>query len=580
MAITPSAASDRLRFAANEPPPHPASFVIGLQAAILVCVPIVVVTTIVARVANQSDAYLSWAIFAGMVTGGLMTIVQSRRIGRLGAGNLVVMGTSGASIGVAVLALHAGGPALLGTLVVASGLCQLGFAARLALLRRLITPLVSGTLLALVSVTVMPMGFAMLVRLPEDAHSAAGPVIAAVTTATVVALMLRAPRRLRAWTPILGMGTGCAAAALFGVLDFSRLGAASWFGVPSVATPGLDLAFDSRFWILLPGFLFVTFVITVRQVGDAVRMQRLSRREPRAIDFRRVEGSVAACGSGTLLAGLAGIPAPWPYAAGIALADGIGIAARRVGVYIGAIFVALAFVPKITALVLSIPSPVLGAYIVVIFGLAGAQGMRVVFREGPERRNALVAGLSFWIGAGIQFQAIFPSHLATPTGRMLASGLTVGGLSVLLLNLFIQFTGPRRHRTEMRLSADRQPALDRFMVDFASKHSWPTRAIERLRAASEESLLSLLRQEEDEHAPAAEGRRLRVVARNLREGALLEFTAATQAGNLENRMVVLPDSPDPANERDLSLALLRHHASSVRHRQYHSVDILTVRVER
>ena len=580
MATTQSPARNKLRFAANEPPPHPASFVIGLQVAILVCVPIVVVTTIVARVANQSDAYLSWAIFAGMVIGGLTTIAQSRRIGRLGAGNLIVMGTSGASIGVAVLALAEGGPALLGTLVVASALCQLGFAARLALLRRFITPLVSGTLVALVSVTVMPLGFAMLTRVPEDAHSAAAPVIAAATIATVVALMLRAPRRLRAWTPILGMGTGCAAAALFGVLDFSRLGAASWFGVPSVATPGLDLAFDSRFWILLPGFLFVTFVITVRQVGDAVRMQRLSRREPRAIDFRRVEGSVAACGSGTLLAGLAGIPAPWPYAAGIALADGIGIAARRVGVYIGAIFVALAFVPKITALVLSVPAPVLGAYIVVVFGLAGAQGMRVVFREGPERRNALVAGLSFWIGAGIQFQAVFPSHLATPAGRMLVNGLTAGGLSVLLLNLFIQLTGPRRHRAEMRLSAKRQPALDRFMVDFAAKYSWPARASERLRAAAEESLLSLLRQEDTERAPAAEERRLRVVARNLREGALLEFTAATRADNLENRMVVLPDAPDPANERDLSLALLRHHASSVKHRQYHNVDILTVRVER
>ena len=113
MATTQSPARNKLRFAANEPPPHPASFVIGLQVAILVCVPIVVVTTIVARVANQSDAYLSWAIFAGMVIGGLTTIAQSRRIGRLGAGNLIVMGTSGASIGVAVLALAEGGPALL-----------------------------------------------------------------------------------------------------------------------------------------------------------------------------------------------------------------------------------------------------------------------------------------------------------------------------------------------------------------------------------------------------------------------------------------------------------------------------------
>ena len=569
---------DGLRFAANEPPPHPFSLVVGLQVAILVTVPIIIVTTIVARVADQSDAYLSWAIFAGMVIGGLMTIVQSRRIGPLGAGNLIVMGTSGASIGVAVLALVTGGPALLGTLVVASALCQFGFAARLALLRRIITPLVSGVLLALISVTVMPMGFAMFTRVPESAHAAAAPAITAVTIVTVVALMLRAPQRLRAWTPILGIGAGCAVAAFFGVLDFARVGEAAWLGVPAIATPGLDLTFDSRFWVLLPGFLFVTFVITVRQVGDAVRMQRISRREPKAVDFRRVQGAVATCGSGTLLSGLAGIPAPWPYAAGIGLAGGIGIAARRVGVYIGAVFIALAFVPKIAALVLSIPAPVLGAYIVVIFGIAFAQGMRVVFRDGPERRNALVAGLAFWIGAGIQFQAIFPGHLATPTGRMLANGLTAGGLTILLLNLFIQYTGPRRHRTEMRLSADRQPELDRFMVDFAARYEWPAKTTERLRAAAEEALLSLLRQEQDEHAPAAEGRRLRVVARNLREGALLEFTAATNAGNLENEMSVLAQSPDPASERDLSLALLRHHASSVKHHQYHNVDILTVRV--
>ncbi len=569
---------DGLRFAANEPPPHPFSLVVGLQVAILVTVPIIIVTTIVARVADQSDAYLSWAIFAGMVIGGLMTIVQSRRIGPFGAGNLIVMGTSGAAIGVAVLALVTGGPALLGTLVVASALCQFGFAARLALLRRIITPLVSGVLLALVSVTVMPMGFAMFTRVPESAHPAAAPAITAVTIVTVVALMLRAPQRLRAWTPILGIAAGCTVAAFFGVLDFARVGGAGWLGVPAIATPGLDLDFDSRFWVLLPGFLFVTFVITVRQVGDAVRMQRISRREPKAVDFRRVQGAVAACGSGTLLSGLAGIPAPWPYAAGIGLADGIGIAARRVGVYIGAVFIALAFVPKIAALVLSIPAPVLGSYIVVIFGIAFAQGMRVVFREGPVRRNALVAGLAFWIGAGIQFQAVFPSHLATPTGRMLANGLTAGGLTILLLNLFIQYTGPRRHRTEVRLSADRQPELDRFMVDFATRYKWPARTTERLRAAAEEALLSLLRQEQDEHAPAAEGRRLRVVARNLREGALLEFTAATRAGNLENEMSVLAESPDPASERDLALALLRHHASSVKHHQYHNVDILTVRV--
>lgn len=570
---------DKLRYAADEVPPRPFSLIVGLQTAILVTVPVVVVTTILARVADQSDAYLQWAIFASMVIGGLITIVQARRIGGIGGGTLTVMGASGASMGVAVLALAAGGPPLLGVLVVASALCQFAFAARLALLRRIITPIVSGTLTALVSVTVIPLGFAMLTRVPESAPPAAAPTIAAVTILSVVCLMLRAPRLVRAWTPVLGIGAGCATAALFGVLDFGPLATASWIGIPEMATSGLDLNFGSNFWILLPGFLFVTFVITVRQVAEAVHMQRLGEREQKAIDFRRVQGSVAACGAGTLLSGFAGVLPSWPYLAGISLATGVGSAARRVGVYIGAFFILLAFIPKIIALIFSIPAPVLGSYIVVIFGMTFLQGMRVIVQEARGRQDYLIAGLAFWIGAGIQFQAIFPAHLATPAGRMLANGLTVGGLTILFLNLFMELTGPRRLRTEVALRPDSLPDLDRFVGGFAERYKWSDKARDRLRAASEEALLSLLRQEEEEPAPASEKRRLHVVARNTRDGALLEFTAATQAGNLENDMVLLGARPDPTSERDLSLALLRHHAASVKHQQYHNVDILTVRVE-
>ena len=571
---------DKLRYGADDVPPRLFSIIVGLQTAILVTVPVVVVTTIVVRVADQSDAYLQWAIFASMVIGGILTVVQSRRVGPVGGGNLTVMGASGAAIGVAVLALVAGGPPLLGVLVVASALCQLAFAARLALLRRIITPAISGTLTALVAVTVIPMGFAMLTRVPEGAPAAAAPTVAAVTLLCVLGLMLRGPRLVRAWTPVIGIGAGCVTAALFGILDFGRVAEARWIGIPGVATSGLDMSFDARFWLLLPGFLFVTFVITVRQVSDSVRMQRLSYREDKAVDFRRVQGSVAACGAGTLLSGFAGVLPLWPYHAGIAMATGIGVAARRVGIYIGAIFVGLAFVPKIAALVLSIPAPVLGAYIVVIFALVFVQGMRILFREDIERPLSIVAGLAFWIGAGIQFQAIFPSQLATPAGRMLANGLTAGGLTVLLLSLFLEFTGPRRYRTEVALRPDSLPDLDRFLVGFADRYKWGEKAKDRLRAASEEAMLSLLRQEEEEATATAEKRRLRVVARNTRLGALLEFTAGTKTGNLENEMVLLGTRPDPTSERDLSLALLRHHASSVRHHQYHNVDIVTVRVDR
>ena len=579
MASEQASDGSTLRYAADDKPPLPFSIVVGIQTSLLACIPVVVVTTVVAQVANQSEAYLRWAVFASIVIGGLTTVVQARRPGGVGAGTLTVMGASGAATGVAVLALVAGGPPLLGVLVVASALGQFVFASRLALLRRIITPTLSGILLVLIAVTVVPLGFEMLSRVPAAAPATAAPTVALATVATVVALVFKAPRILRAWTPVLGIAAGCVVAALFGIFDLGRVREASWVGLPEVAFPGLDLGFDSRFWVLLPGFLFVSFVITVRQVGDTVLMQRASHRDPRAIDFRRVQGGVVACGAGTLLSGLAGVLPPWPFAAGKVLASGAGVAARRIGVFVGTIFLALAFVPKLTTLIFSIPPPVLGSYIIIFFGSVFAEGMRVIFRGLIDQRNAMIIGFSFWIGVGVQLGAIFPDYLVAATGGLPVDGLTAGGLTYFTLNLLLALAGVRRRRTEIPLLHDSQPLLDRFVLDFAKRNGWDDEAARRLRAASEEALLSLLR-EEKEPTPQDEGRQLRVVVWSTRSGAELEFTAAPQAGNVENQILHLGDPTDPPSDRDLSLVLLRYYASSVRHRQYHNVDILKVGVDR
>ena len=566
-----------IRYEPNERPPHTLAFGLGFQAALLCLGGVVLTPAIVIRAAGQSETYLSWTIFMAVIVSGLSTILQAVRVGRVGAGHVLIMGTSGAFIAVCATALTEGGPALLATLIVASALFQFLLAARLSLLRRIITPVVSGTVIALIAVTIVPIVFDMLDDLPAGTSPAAAPTCAAVTVGAIAALALHATGTWRLWAPMIGIGVGCVVAALFGVYDTERVAAAAWIGVPTNAWPGFDLQFDARFWVLLPAFVFVTLVGAIETIGDSVAIQRVSWRTPRATDFRTVQGAVNADGVGNLLSGLAGTVPNTTYSSSLPLAELTGVGARNVGVAIGLIFIGLAFLPKVTALLLAIPGPVVAAYLLVLLALLFIQGMKLVIHDGVDYRKSMIAGLAFWIGLGFQNRLIFAEQLGEAWGGLLGNGMTAGGLTAMVLTLFVEVTAARRRRLDGPLDGKVLPEIDTLLRDLAGRLGWNADSTERLCSAGEETLLSLVRQEEE--AGDGAGRRLRVAARNDHGTVELEFIAAVGETNLEDRMVLLTDEADTPNERELSLRLLRHYASSVRHQQYHDIDIVTVRVD-
>ena len=566
-----------VRYEPNERPPHTLAFGLGFQAALLCLGGVVLTPAIVIRAAGQSETYLSWTIFMAVIVSGTSTILQAVRVGRVGAGHVLIMGTSGAFIAVCATALTEGGPALLATLIVASALFQFLLAARLSLLRRIITPVVSGTVIALIAVTIVPIVFDMLDDLPAGTSPAAAPTCAAVTVGAIAALALRATGTWRLWAPMIGIGVGCVVAALFGVYDTERVAAAAWIGMPTNAWPGFDLQFDARFWVLLPAFVFVTLVGAIETIGDSVAIQRVSWRAPRATDFRTVQGAVNADGVGNLLSGLAGTMPNTTYSSSLPLAELTGVGARNVGVAIGLIFIGLAFLPKVTALLLAIPGPVVAAYLLVLLALLFIQGMKLVVHDGVDYRKSMIAGLAFWIGLGFQNRLIFAEQLGETWGGLLGNGMTAGGLTAMVLTLFVELTATRRRRLDVPLDGKVLPEIDTLLRDLAGRLGWNTDSTERLCSAGEETLLSLVRQEEE--AADVAGRRLRVVARNDHGTVELEFIAAVGETNLEDRMILLTDEADTPNERELSLRLLRHYAASVRHQQYHDIDIVTVRVD-
>ena len=272
-----------------------------------------------------------------------------------------------------------------------------------------------------------------------------------------------------------------------------------------------------------------------------------------------------------------------PHAGAVAAVEITGVAARTVGVAAGIAFVVLAFLPKALALILAVPPAVVAASIAVVMATLFTVGMREVVRSlGTNPRNGLVAGVSFWTGVAFEFDMIFPAWFAEFAGGLLSNGLTTGGLVALVLTAV---TVRRKSRFRGRLDVAEVPRMREFLQRFAGRRGFAA-VIERLEAASEEACSRLIQSRDEidgvEAAPDRDRRELLLTASEEEGEALLEFrvgAADSDELNLQDRLAWLDAETHATRvEQEISLRLLRHLASSVRHQQFHNVDILTLRV--
>jgi len=577
--IGPVSVNEHIRYEPDDPCPPSVAIGVALQGVVISLANTVLFVTITFRAGGQSEHYLAWAVFSALVIGGAITALQAGRVGRLGAGHVLMTGAGPHFIAISVLALKEGGLAMLASLIVASSLIPFALAAWLPLLRRIITPVVSGTALMLIAVTVMSIAFDRLKEVPEGTPLSAGLSVAAVTIGVATMLAMRATGVWRFWAPLIGIASGCAAAAYLGLYDVQPVIQAPYFALPDIAAwPGLDLRPSAEFWALLPVFSIVSLVTAVKTSGDGVVIQQISRVRPRAIDFRLVQGSVNTNGVGALLSGIAGTPPTVVYTPScVSLINLTGVAARSVGYAIGIILFGLAFLPKAATILLTIPTPVMGAFLLMIMGLLFVEGMRTVFQDGLDQRKALVVGVALAIGVSIENQSIFADLLGGTWGASLDNGMTVGVLAAILLTSFMELTSPQRRRLAVELDISALPEIDAFLHELASKIGWNDASTERLRAAGEEALSSLLQlggTYATDNAP-----QLILVARPDNGTVEMEFLAVFEEENIEDQLAYLSEQVEVPEESEVSFRLLRHYASSVRHRKYHGIDIVTVQVD-
>ena len=562
--------NSRLRYAVDETPSEGLTLGLSLQVATVILTGIVLIPIIVLNAADYPEG-LEWAVFSALVVSGLATILQARPVGPFGAGYALYMGTSGGSRvggggggGRPVAARDPRGRLVAGAVPVS---------ARLSFFRRLITPTVGGTVIMLIAVNLFPITTDMLAEVPPgvDPASLSRPLVAFTAFVTIVLVSLYAGGAARLWAPLFGIVAGTLVAAPTGMLSWTPVVDAAWLGLPRSGWPGLDLSFDARFLGLLVPFIIVTIIGAIETYGHAIAIQRVSHRTAAPVDFKVVQRALNADGVGNLLSGLAGTVPNSTYSASISIADLTGVAARRVALWGGIIIALTAFMPKLPALLQVVPGPVAGAYISVFMVLLLRQGVRLVTTGGFGYERGLIVCISFWVGLGFQFGAIFPAHLPQWSRGILDNGMAAGGIVAMLLTLLVSFKQRAQHdvlEPSVRSLPKLRAALDRA----AERAGWDEGAVNRLQLAGEEAFLYLLeRQEGSKPQP------VRVAVRPVDDVLQIELVSGPDDLNLEDRLGKL--DADHQIVRDVGPRILRHVAKEVKHEQFYDLDVLTVTVD-
>ena len=576
-----SPASQNPRYEVHENPPVLPSLGHAGQFNLIASATLLVTPVIVAKESGLGESYLLWMVFASLLAVGLSTLIQVRRIGPVGAGALLPMFTAAVSIPFCITAVVDGGPGTLVSLIVVTGVIQIIVSRWVVILRRIVTPVASGIVIMILSVTLASVVFALLDGSARE-EPVAGPLTALITLAVVAAISLRRSAVLRLWGPVIGIVVGCVAAGGFGIFDFSLVLEAPWVGVPT-DIPNLTPDFGLHFWVLLPSFLFLAIIFSIHSNGETIAQQRVAWREDRAVDFRQVQGGMAGAGVSNVLAGIGGAVPNIINSGIISFSQTTGFAARRVGYCIAAIIIVVAFLPKVSGLIASIPAPVMTGYLMMVTGTLLVDGTRLVIQNEPNRQKVVVAGICFWIGASFHFNLFYLPSFGLVWDSLFKSAITTGGLAAVAMILYLELTNPRRMRFRSPLHIDSLPDLNEFMARFAASRGWNDAMKDRLGAVAEETLLTLapldLNLDAEGGDDAANGRRLIVLAASDGPVADLEFIGGGNEDNLEDRIRQLQqhDTQDPVEE-ELSLRLLRSFAQSVRHQQFHDTDIISVRV--
>jgi len=386
----------------NITPPMGQAAPLGLQHVLAMFASNVTPSIIVAGAAGLQfgGAEQVYLIQMAMLFAGIATLFQTVGFGPVGARLPIMQGTSFAFVGVlaGIAATQGLGVAL--TSCIIGGLIHFALGSVIANIRYLFPPLVTGLVILAIGLYLVPVGIKYAAGGAADFQMAAesfGSLMhwTVALTVIVVALGFKFMTKgiLSNAAILLGLIAGYLVAFMFGMVNFAAVGKASW--VTGLQT--LPYGFEFNLGAVI-GVTLVSIVSAVETVGDTSATAKAGA--GREATDEEISGATYADGLGTAVAGVFGGLPNTSFSQNVGIVGMTGIMSRHVVTIAGAIMVLCGLVPKIGAIIASMPLPVLGGGVIVMFGMVAAAGLNVLSEIKMSRRNMIIIALSLSIGLG------------------------------------------------------------------------------------------------------------------------------------------------------------------------------------
>ncbi|MDD5556786.1 MAG: nucleobase:cation symporter-2 family protein [bacterium] len=416
-------------------PPFRRGILVAFQHMLAMFVGIITPPLIIARALGLGVAETGFFVSMALFASGATTYIQARRFGPLGSGLLCVMGTSFAFVPVCLQAGAMGGLPLILGMGIAVAPVEAALSRVLRRARRVFPPIVTGTVVTLIGLSLIRVGMTDLAG-GFGSPDFGSPRNLAIGFSVMLAIIMlsRFGRGLvQVGAILLGLAAGYAFCALLGMVDFSHVAEAGWISVPVPLRYGLRL--DAR--LLIP-FAIAYVVTTVESIGDITAVCAVSRLPVTGDSYwSRLRGGILSDGIGSALAGLFNSLPNTTFSQNIGVIQLTGVACRSVGLMVAAILALLGVLPKLAAIVSVMPAPVLGGATITMFGLVAAAGIRIAVGAGLAGRNLIIFASSTAVGLGVEFVPEALGGLPELARTALGSGLNMGAVFALALNLIL-----------------------------------------------------------------------------------------------------------------------------------------------